>query len=289
MSTIIFPKILPKQPIQTSQKTHWHSISLEHHHQPPGETPEFYLKHCTIAIILTEDVYVERYVAGKYEHVVMHYGSISIVPPYVPHQHQWHKASDIFLLNLPLEMLTRNAQELLGSKSFHIKPCFNIHDPFILQVGLALKDELIHNNNSDKLYGDSMANALAVYLLRHYSEKPLNAERMLQGFSQDQLKVVISYINDNLESEISLCDLAALIQTSQSYFSRTFKQFMGLSPYQYVIHQRVEHAKQLLKQGNMSISDIAFACGFTHQSHLHRHFKRLVNSTPREFMDLSSN
>ncbi|NEQ26680.1 MAG: helix-turn-helix transcriptional regulator [Microcoleus sp. SIO2G3] len=52
-----------------------------------------------------------------------------------------------------------------------------------------------------------------------------------------------------------------------------------------MIQQRVERAKQLLRQRKMNLSEIALACGFTHQSHLNRHFKRLTGVTPKKFLN----
>jgi AraC family transcriptional regulator len=55
-----------------------------------------------------------------------------------------------------------------------------------------------------------------------------------------------------------------------------------LTPHQYVIQQRVERANQLLQKGELSLAEIALACGFAHQGHLNRHFKRLTGVTPKE-------
>ncbi len=96
---------------------------------------------------------------------------------------------------------------------------------------------------------------------------------------------MIDYINDNLGHELSLKELAAIAQISQYHFCRAFKQMTGLSPHQYLIQQRVERAKQLLQTGEMSIGAVAIACGFAHQSHLHRHFKRLTGVTPKTFLN----
>ena len=70
---------------------------------------------------------------------------------------------------------------------------------------------------------------------------------------------------------------------SPHYFSRLFKQTTGISPHQYVISCPIERAKDLLKQGKLSIAEIAKEVGFVDQSHLHRYFKRLVGITPKAF------
>lgn len=98
-----------------------------------------------------------------------------------------------------------------------------------------------------------------------------------------QLKLVVDYINDYLDRELSLDELATIAQLSPYHFCRSFKGSTGLTPHQYVIRQRVERAKLLLKDGRMGIAEVAIACGFTHQSHLNRHFKRLTGVTPKNF------
>lgn len=105
------------------------------------------------------------------------------------------------------------------------------------------------------------------------------------GLPQHKLKLVIDYINEHLGRGVSLRELAAIAQLTQFHFCRAFKQTTGLSPHQYLIKQRVEQAKQLLKSGKMKISEVAVACGFTHQSHMHRHFKRLTGVTPKAWLN----
>ncbi|MDJ0597045.1 MAG: helix-turn-helix transcriptional regulator, partial [Pleurocapsa sp. MO_226.B13] len=81
-------------------------------------------------------------------------------------------------------------------------------------------------------------------------------------------------------------ELAALVQISPSYFSILFKQATGITPHQYVIQCRIERAKELLRQSDLAIADVALRLGFSHQSHLSRHFKRLVGVTPKQFRQL---
>ncbi len=104
----------------------------------------------------------------------------------------------------------------------------------------------------------------------------------LGGLSPTPLRLVIDYINDYLDQELGLEELAAIAQLSPYRFCRSFKRSTGFTPHQYVIRQRVERAKLLLKDGKMGISEVAVACGFTHQSHLNRHFKRLTGVTPKK-------
>jgi AraC family transcriptional regulator len=90
-------------------------------------------------------------------------------------------------------------------------------------------------------------------------------------------------MQDHLDQELSLMALAAVAQMSPYYFSRLFKQSTGLSPHQYLLWQRMEHAKHLLSDSRRTIAEVSDALGFPHQSHFATTFHTLVGMTPGEY------
>lgn len=94
---------------------------------------------------------------------------------------------------------------------------------------------------------------------------------------------VLEYINEHLSQDIKLADLAAILGMSQFHFSHLFKQSLGTAPYQYLLQQRVERAKQLLKQSDALVVDIALQCGFNSHSHLSKQFRQVVGMTPTAY------
>jgi AraC family transcriptional regulator len=115
--------------------------------------------------------------------------------------------------------------------------------------------------------------------------------------SQSQLQRVIDYIKANLTQDLSIFDLATLTSMSESHFSRSFKRSVGIAPYQYLMQQRVERAKQLLEQRSLAkplpqqkppgtgiaISTIALDCGFANQTHLTKVFRQMTGMTPKAY------
>lgn len=91
------------------------------------------------------------------------------------------------------------------------------------------------------------------------------------------------YVRDNLEKEVTLKRMASIAGMSESNFSRRFKTSMGITPYQYVLQERLEEAKHMLRHQDMSLVDIAAATGFCSQSHFTTVFKKSTNLTPLQY------
>lgn len=103
-----------------------------------------------------------------------------------------------------------------------------------------------------------------------------------RGLTRTQLQQVLDYIHTHLDRDLSLTELAEVINVSPTYFASLFKQAIDISPHQYVIQQRVEQAKLMLLKTDLAIADIALQVGFSSQSHLTQQFKRITGMTPKQ-------
>jgi AraC family transcriptional regulator len=133
-----------------------------------------------------------------------------------------------------------------------------------------------------RLYIESLTQVLAIHLLRHYSTFTRTIISENRSLTRTQLQQAIDYIHVHLDRDLSLAELAGVINISPTYFANLFKQAMGISPHQYVIQQRVEQAKMMLKRTDLAIADIALQVGFSSQSHFTQQFKRLTGMTPKQ-------
>src|SRR5580704_7185682 len=100
------------------------------------------------------------------------------------------------------------------------------------------------------------------------------------GLSPARTHRICEYINSNLDQNISLEALAEMAGLSTHHFARAFKQTVGLPPHGYVLQRRIEHAQQMLRNTDLSMSEIALSAGFSDQSHLARHFRRITGRSP---------
>ncbi|MBE9028539.1 helix-turn-helix transcriptional regulator [filamentous cyanobacterium LEGE 11480] len=283
-ATLHFPDILSTSPILTSHDSGWSDLSLEMHHLPKGGTPSICLDHHIIGINMSRSIDCEFEVEGKIRKFGLLSGEMNIMPAGYTFSTYWNREISATTVNLSKQLLNRNAVELCAIDQVELIPRLDVNDPLITQIAVTLsrivKD---HQDDAQQMYVKTMANALAVHLLRNYATQETQKIRSIGPLSPRQLKHVLDYINASLEHRIELRELAALTELSQYYFARSFKQAIGVSPHQYVIQQRVERAKRLLRANRMSISEVAVAVGFSHQSHLTRHFKRLTGVTPKTF------
>lgn len=97
------------------------------------------------------------------------------------------------------------------------------------------------------------------------------------------VRKVKEHVEANLAQAIDLQELARLCGCSAGYLNRAFRASMGVPIHQFVIQQRVEHAKALLSQDTLPLAEIAVACGFANQAHFSTTFRRLAGCTPGEF------
>jgi len=150
----------------------------------------------------------------------------------------------------------------------------------IEHIAWALKADIDAGSISGRLFRESLGKALAARLLQRHNQRSLPMREVPGGFGSWKLKQVISYIEDNLESELSLAEIASVAGVSVSHLKTLFRQSTGMPVHQYVLRRRVERAKLLLQDRSLSIAQVAFAAGFAHQSHLARHMRKILGMTP---------
>jgi transcriptional regulator GlxA family with amidase domain len=103
------------------------------------------------------------------------------------------------------------------------------------------------------------------------------------GLSDWQVKRVTDYVDARLEGPVRVDDLAAAAKLSPGHFRRVFSISFGMSPYAFVMQQRIERARTLLLASQHEMGDIAFACGLSDHAHFSRLFRRFVGTTPSQW------
>jgi AraC family transcriptional regulator len=278
------PLVFPHAPILASDRANWKNIYFAHFRQPPCEVLEHTPSQHIICMNVGKAVRLEQSVDGQCEAAYSVPGDLGIYPAYLSQKFCWAEEVEFFNLFLEPAFLAQVGYEVFGRDRLELIPNFTtLIDPLIQQICFALKTSLEIDGKNSSLYADSMAQALVVHLLSRYSTHSPKIQISTGGLTQQQRKQIFEYIQVNLDRNISLAELAGILQLSPCHFAHLFKNSTGISPHQYLIRCRVERAKQLLTSDSLSIAVVAQTVGFASQGHFTYHFKRLVGMTPKVF------
>ncbi len=273
-------------PILSSRDRSWENIRIEQFQHPAGEGRTYYNNEHSICLSLApRPVRLLQTQGDKTNRGLYAKGDFCLTPGGMPFFARWDSDDRFVQIRISSHFLQSVAEETLDTNPdcLELIPKFKTRDPQIESIGMMLLSELQQENLGGKLYIESLVNILAVNLLRQYSTTQPRLAIYEGGLSERQLLQVLEYINEYLDREIKLADLARLLDMSQFHFSYLFKRSLGIPPYQYLLQQRIERAKQLLMQKEQSIMDIALECGFNSHSHLSKQFRQLTGMTPKAF------
>lgn len=214
-----------------------------------------------------------------------HDGELFIVPAGIPSQFSWTTLDDAMNFIIEPDFLRRVAEEAFDANPDHVelRSYLKTRDTQIEQIALLLKGELENDNLGGRLYAESAANLFAVHLLRNYCAFELRAREYKSGLAPARLRRAVEYIDEHLDEDLSLAELAGAVALSPHHFARMFKQATGVAPHQYTTERRIERAKQLLKQTRLPIADIALRVGCASQSHFGKLFRKLVGISPAAY------
>jgi AraC family transcriptional regulator len=147
---------------------------------------------------------------------------------------------------------TAEASEI-DTQRLDLANCFARQDLQLHQIAMLFLAELRSGGIMGRLYVESLTQALIVHLLRHYSTFTQTITSHNRSFTRTQLQQAIDYIHAHLDRDLSLSQIAKVINISPTYFASLFKRATGTSPHQYVIGQRVERAKLMLSKTDLAI------------------------------------
>lgn len=140
----------------------------------------------------------------------------------------------------------------------------------------------------DRLALDSATQTALLHILRHYSQRRLPEIRPKGGLAPWQQRKVLEYIEQHLDQTLTLTELARQTNLSDFHFARMFKHAIGQAPHRYVLHRRLNLARQLLTQRQLSMTEIALRCGFSSASHFSNRFRADCGVSPSQYQALGS-
>jgi AraC family transcriptional regulator len=281
----VFRKRIPFEPSAASDRLGWVGLEAFRYRRVPAfELDRPAMTHHALVMFHRAPEELELRFAGVSRHRPPPAGSVAVVPAGFSYRCRMSGLRDSLNVFLEHGLVARVAASFgLDPGRWELPP---LDFRAIPQLGAAMRAvdaELMSGGAGGRLVAESLANVLAVHLIRYVSE--LRRRRREDGeLPPAKLRAVVEYIEGHIEAGPTLGQMAAVAHLSPHHFARQFKAATGLPPHQYVIARRIERAKQLLRRrGGLDLATVAARVGFADEGHFARHFKRLVGVTPGRF------
>ncbi|HEV3357896.1 MAG TPA: AraC family transcriptional regulator [Pseudonocardiaceae bacterium] len=211
-----------------------------------------------------------------------HPGRIGMTAPGRPTHLRWRGEARTLTTHvfLPTSLLERTAVDLHGPAAAQLDwpDALAIDDPVLAAVVGGLGESALAG--ADQLYAETAAAYLAAHLLTRHGSLP--APRPVGGEDM-RVRNAISFINDNHHLPLALGDIAAVANLSPFHFLRVFKLATGQTPHRFLNTVRVNRARRYLQRRDLSVTEIAYLCGFATPSRLATAFRQETGVSPSAY------
>lgn len=154
-----------------------------------------------------------------------------------------------------------------------------VFDPNISVLASKLLEEARLPSIGSDLRADLICQEIALLMLRRRVGEQLKSQS-IKILSNRELQHVVSYLEDQIEDIAGMDLLAGLVDVDVFRFSRSFRATTDVSPHQFIIQRRIERVKDMLRNSNESLAEIAYATGFSNQTHMTSTFSKHVGFSP---------
>jgi len=169
------------------------------------------------------------------------------------------------------------------SGDVELRGAHKLADARLRALVAAVNAERVAGFSSGRLFLDSIEQALAVALVNNYSVRRSSPRIYRGGLTPARFRKVVELVHTEMDGDLSLEELADAAGLSITHFAEMFRQSTGQSPHQFVLHRRVDRAKEMLRAAESRVLDVALACGFKSQQHFARVFRSVCGASPTEY------
>jgi AraC family transcriptional regulator len=212
---------------------------------------------------------------------IMPAGTLYVSAPSKQLSAQFHAPCDFLHFHVSADYFSSQQLAMQRRGTEGLNDLTLLRDPFAEQLAKALTE---HGNTADDKFARCIGQTLAMHLARlEFPRTKINA------LPKWRLRRVEEYVKAHFDRCISLSDLAKVAGLSRMHFAAQFRAATGYRPREYLLHQRIEHAKSLLSNTETSLAEVALTVGFCTQAHFSTVFKRITGETPARWRCASKN
>jgi len=164
-----------------------------------------------------------------------------------------------------------------------LRPSRKFADARLSALVAAARAEMVAGFPSGRLFLDSVEQAMAVALVSGHAVRHRPVQLYRGGLGSGRLRRIKELVHAKMEDDLSLDEMAESVGLSTAHFARMFRKSTGETPHQFVLRQRVERAKAMLRASDVRILDVAVACGFRTQQHFAQVFRDVCRVSPTEY------
>jgi AraC family transcriptional regulator len=212
-------------------------------------------------------------------------GRCCLMPAHVTSDWLVRGQVELFHLYIPAREWDRTVIETLDvdPASIELRERTFFVDPLVEQTVRHAMMPLDWQVPADRMTISHAGQMLLGHMLRQYTSKSNLPIRVRGGLASATRRRILDYIESHLDQALSLEQLAAQAGLSTYHFARMFRQSVGEAPHRYVLRRRIEKAREMLRNHDLSLAEIALACGFSSQAHLTTRFNAQTGITPARY------
>ena len=219
---------------------------------------------------------LRRYERRPFEYIV--------TPPRFPLRGETEVAPEVLVFVFAFDAVIESLSKIAAIPRDSITPQVILGNPspFTTTLAKKIRSHLTVDNLSRR-YLQSLCSVLLIEMCRPVAVRQNENRRSPLG--ANKLGMLLKYVDANLDSDLAVDTLAGLVGASPDQLSRAFKKAVGETPHNYVLQRRTDAARRLLRDDGMTLAQVAYATGFSSQSHMTTTFKKVLGTTPGAIRD----
>ncbi len=199
-----------------------------------------------------------------------------------------HEGEWVGLMNVPHLQLGISDAALMASSDgaygeVELRPLRKFADSRLSALAAAARAEMVAGFPSGRLFLDSVEQAMAVALVEGHAVRHRPVQIYRGGLGSARLRRIRELVHAKMGDDLSLDEMAQSIGLSTAHFARMFRKSTGVAPHQFVLRQRVERAKAMLRAPDARVLAVAVACGFKTQQHFAQVFRAVCGVSPTQY------